>query len=509
MQNQPAKIKIRTISTPQAGHLSVVESSRDLPFSIRRLYYIHGLARDVRRGFHAHRTLYQCMVATHGSLELRLEGPAGKFVFKLANPGEGVLIPPGYWREMHDMSEDTVIMVLASDDYDESDYIRDYSEFQSWLKSLEEPAPVPYLNLSRPSTPLKEIEEAMSRVLKSGWYINGPEVKAFEAEFARVLGVGEVVGVGNGLDALAIILQALNIGPGDEVIVCAAGFVATALAVTKVGARPVFVDCRPGGNLDPAQLEAAFSERTRAVIPTHLYGLPADMEAILAMADKYGYPVIEDACQAHGVTLKGRWCGTLGRAAAFSFYPTKNMGALGDGGCIATNDPNLADQARRLANYGSIHKYHHDILGCNSRLDELQAAVLRLKLKGLPGWNERRRQLAVTYDQALADLPGLVRPEVPPKAVVNWHVYAVRVKNGQREELAAFLAERGIGTNVHYPLALHQQGCYAAEYGEQCFPEAEAWARETLSLPLDQSHSQAEIDAVCRLVREFFTGRNS
>ena len=509
MFSQPAKIKIRTVSSGSAGNLSVVESSQDLPFSIKRVYYLHGLHENVSRGFHAHRTLHQCLVAVHGSLELRLEGPAGKFVFTLSSPGEGVVIPPGYWREMHEMSEDTVIMVLASADYDESDYIRDYGEFRAWLKSREIRGPVPYLDLGRPSVPLKEIEEALSRVLRSGRFINGPEVKAFETEFAAFLGVREVVGVGNGLDALAIILQALNVGPGDEVVVCAAGFVATALAVTRVGARPVFVDCRPGGNLDPARLEAAFGDRTRAVIPTHLYGLPADMEAIGAAAGKYGLPVIEDACQAHGVTLKGRQCGALGRAAAFSFYPTKNMGALGDGGCIATNDPALADLARRLANYGSVRKYHHDLLGCNSRLDELQAAVLRLKLKGLPRWNERRRHLAATYEQALAGLPGLVRPEAPPEAVPNWHVYAVRVKNGRRDELAAFLAEKGVGTNIHYPLALHQQGCYAAEYGGQSFPEAEAWAAETLSLPLDAAHSQAEIDAVCRLVREFFAEEGS
>lgn len=505
MFNQPVKIKVRTISSGLAGNLSVVESSRDLPFSVKRIYYIHGLNHDVSRGFHAHRDLYQFMVAMHGSLELHLEGPAGTFSFKLSNPEEGVLIPPAYWREMHKLGPDTVIMVMASSDYNESDYIRDYDEFKEWLDSLHNEKPVPYLDLSRPSLPLKEIEEALNAVIKSGRFINGPQLHSFEKEFAESIGVKQVVGVGNGLDALTLILEALGIGRGDEVIVCAAGFVATALAATRLGAKPVFVDCRSDANLDPTKLRAAITERTKAVIPTHLYGFPADMESINSIAAQFDIPVIEDACQAHGAMLKGHFCGALGRAGAFSFYPTKNMGALGDAGCVATNDELLAGKIRQLANYGALRKYHHEMAGCNSRLDEMQAAVLRLKLRRLPEWNEKRRHLSTTYVEALKGIKGLGLPQgMTSGALSCWHVYEVRVKDGRRDELASFLAAHGVETNIHYPLPLHLQGVYAAEYGEQSYPEAEAWAAETLSLPLDASHTQEEIDLVCRRVREFF-----
>lgn len=505
MPSQPIKIELRTISAASTGDLTVIESSRDLPFSIKRIYYIYGMDRGSRRGFHAHRQLYQLLAAIHGSFELRLEGPSGSFVFKLSRPNEGVLIPPGYWREMHDLGPDTVVMVMASEDYDEEDYIRDYDDFKRWQAESSEPGPVPYLDLSRPDLPPKEMEQALGAVVKGGRFVNGPRLKEFEEKLAEMAGVEHAVGVGNGLDALTLTLDALDIGTGDEVIVCAAGFVATALAVSRLGARPVFIDCRPNANLDPDQLVGALSARTRAVIPTHLYGYPADMEAIGPWADRHDLAVVEDACQAHGSSLRGRPCGSWGRAAAFSFYPTKNLGALGDGGCVVTNEAALAEKIRRLANYGSSRRYHHEFLGYNSRLDELQAAVLLLKVGHLPSWNERRRHLAATYEQALKNIDGLEVPEVGKGVVTNWHVFAVRVKGGRRDRLAEFLAGRDIGTNIHYPQPLHRQECYRDEYGTLSFPEAESWAAETLSLPLSPTHTQSEIDRVCDAVREYFS----
>lgn len=484
--------------------LSVVESNRDLPFSIRRFYYIYGTEQDTKRGFHAHKKLYQLLLVLNGSVEFHLEGPAGKFIFDLSRPDEGILIPPGYWREMHGLSPETIILVMASEDYDERDYIRNYDDFKTWSANRHQISEIPYLDLKRSGLLLKDIERTVSEVVKSGQFIKGPNVEKFEREFAKFVGVEYAVGVGNGLEAIALILTALGVGPGDEVIVCAAGFIATALAVTKVGAKPVFVDCQADANLDPEKLEEACTQRTRAVIPTHLYGFPAEMDAINRWASPKGIKVIEDACQAHGSLYHGRQCGSLGDAAAFSFYPTKNMGALGDGGCVTTNDPQLAGLIRRLGNYGSIHKYQHELLGYNSRLDEIQAAILRLKLPLLPLWNERRRHLAATYEQALKDIQGLTVTSPKHDIIPNLHVYPVRVQEDKRDALITFLTERGIGSNIHYPLPIHKQKCYFEEYGDQSFPESEAWARQTLSLPLDASHSQAEIDFVCQALQDFF-----
>jgi dTDP-4-amino-4,6-dideoxygalactose transaminase len=501
--NQPVKIKIRTVNSGPAGNLSFIESSRDLPFSIKRIYYLYGLNESYSRGFHAHRTLYQCFMALHGSVELHLEGPAGSFHFVLSQPNDGVLIPPAYWREMHNLSSDTVIIVLASDDYDESDYIRNYDEFRSWLHSQNIEKPVPYIDLCRQLVSFKDIESTLGQVVKSGRFINGPQVEKFEHEFASFIGVEYVIGVGNGLDALTLILDALGIGNGDEVIVCAAGFVATALAVSRLGAQPVFVDCLPDANMDPLKLKDALSERTKAIIPTHLYGFPAEMEAINKFGAEQNLPVVEDACQAHGAFYHGKACGSLGLAAAFSFYPTKNLGAFGDAGCVATDDKFLAGRIRQLSNYGSLRKYQHDIIGYNSRLDELQAAVLRLKLPHLTEWNNRRKQLSATYDQAFRDIEGLELAHPLVNTIPSLHVYPIRVKNGLRDKMARFLKDRNIETNVHYPLAIHQQKCYAEKFSNLSFPETEKWAKETLSLPLDAAHTQSEINQVCFEVRNF------
>ena len=501
----PVKVKIKTISAGETGSLSVIESSRDLPFIIKRIYYIYGMKEKTQRGFHAHKSLCQCLIAMNGNLELKLTGPAGDFSFKLTRPDEGVIIPPGYWREMHGLGPETVVAVLASEDYNEEDYIRNYHDFEKWLAALNIVNRVPYLDLTR-SNPVmkKEMEEATDKVIQSGCFINGPRVKEFEQKFADFCGAGYAVGTGNGLDALTLILQALEIGSGDEVVVCAAGFVATALAVSRAGASLVFADCLPGGNLDPEALEKAITPQTKAIIPTHLYGIPANMDAINQLASKYGLQVIEDACQAHGARYRGRSCGALGRAAAFSFYPTKNLGALGDGGCVVTSDAELAEKVRRLANYGSIRKYYHEVEGTNSRLDELQAALLLVKLPYLEEWNSSRRALWATYEETLKNITSLALPLAPEGCRPVCHVYAVRVKNGRRDELASFLAEKNIGTNIHYPQPLHKQACYAEKFGQLSFPEAEAWANETLSLPLDAFHTQAEIDYVCRMVKEFF-----
>jgi dTDP-4-amino-4,6-dideoxygalactose transaminase len=344
---------------------------------------------------------------------------------------------------------------------------------------------VPFLDLAGLHEEIAdELQDAFRRVLSSGWFIRGREVEAFESEFAEYCEARHCVGVGTGLDALALILRKYNIGPGDEVIVPAHTFIATWLAVSQVGAMPVPVEPDADTyNIDPALIEAAITPRTRAIMPVHLYGQPADMDPIMEVAGRHGLKVIEDAAQAHGARYKGRRCGGLGDAAGFSFYPGKNLGALGDGGAVVTNDGDLAARVRRIANYGSEKKYDHAEMGVNSRLDEFQAAFLRVKLRHLDEWNARRREIATIYRDGLAGLQDFLLPSVPEWAEPVWHLFVVRHK--KRDALAAALEEHGVGTLIHYPVPPHLSGAYRnGGWAPRKLPLSERLAGEVLSLPM-------------------------
>jgi dTDP-4-amino-4,6-dideoxygalactose transaminase len=343
----------------------------------------------------------------------------------------------------------------------------------------------PFLELAPSYLELKaEIDAAISRVLVGGWYILGKEVARFEEEFAEYLGAKHCIGVGNGLDALVLSLIAYEIGPGAEVIVPSNTYFATALAVSRVGAQVVFVEPDvETHNLDPLRLEAAITRRTAAVIPVHLYGLPADMDAINAIARKHSIRVIEDAAQAHGAKYKGRRTGTLGDAAAFSFYPGKCLGAFGDGGAVVTNDDQIADKARALRNYGSQAKYFNEYLGLNSRLDEIQAAILRVKLRFLDEWNSRRGNLASLLRNALCEVPQVAAPAEPVGFESCWHLYVIRTP--ERDRVQQALESHGIGTMIHYPLPPYRQKAYAdLDLPKGSFPIADQLADEVLSLPM-------------------------
>lgn len=344
------------------------------------------------------------------------------------------------------------------------------------------------------------LDAAYRRVVDSNSFILGRELDLFETEFAQYCETKHAIGVANGLDALFLVLKAMDIGAGDEVIVPSNTYIATWLAVSYAGATPVPVEPDPQTfNLDPARIEAAITLHTRAILPVHLYGQPADMDKINALATKYGLRVLEDAAQAHGARHKGRRVGSLGDAAGFSFYPGKNLGALGDGGAITTNDDALAARLRVLRNYGSERKYHNELKGFNSRLDELQAAFLREKLKMLDGWNSQRRHIAEQYHEGLA-ATGLFVPEVPSWAEPVWHLYVVRTPN--RELLSAALAERGISTMIHYPVAPHRQPAYSElMLGEGSLPVAEAIHREVLSLPIWPQMAAAQVVEVIAAIR--------
>ena len=344
-----------------------------------------------------------------------------------------------------------------------------------------------------------ELDAAYQRVMDSGWYILGAELEAFESEFAAYCGASYCVGVGNGLEALHLILRAYGIGPGDEVIVPANTYIATWLAVSQCGARPVAVEpVEDTYNIDPARIEAAITSRTKAIMPVHLYGQTAAMDEVNAIAARYELKVIEDGAQGHGALFKGRRAGSLGDAAGFSFYPGKNLGAFGDGGAVVTSDRDLVEKIRALRNYGSQIKYHNEIKGYNSRLDEMQAAFLRVKLGKLDDWNERRRSLAERYLQYL-DPDYYNLPVVPEWAEPVWHIFAVR--STRRDAVLQHLADHGIGAMIHYPVPPHLQPAYAElKIGAGAYPISEMIHRQVFSLPLWPQMSLAQQDYVIEIL---------
>lgn len=367
---------------------------------------------------------------------------------------------------------------------------------------------IPFLDLNAVYQELKtELDIACQRVMDSGWFIMGAEVDAFESEFAAYCQAKHCIGVANGLDALHLILRAYEIGEGDEVIVPANTYIATWLAVTYAGAKPVPVEPDPRTyNLDPNLVEAAITPKTKAIMPVHLYGQPADMDPINQIAEKYNLKVIEDAAQAHGASYRGRLCGNLSHAAGFSFYPGKNLGALGDAGAIVTNDDTLAERVRMLHNYGSKEKYHHDLKGFNSRLDEMQAALLRAKLIHLDEWNDRRKKIATYYIEQLAGLPDLILPFVPAWASPSWHIFPIRFT--KRDDLQQFLKSKGIGTLIHYPIPPHLSNAYAElGLGKNAFPITEVIASSELSLPIGPHLTLDQAEYVVSVIREFITQR--
>ena len=359
---------------------------------------------------------------------------------------------------------------------------------------------IPFVDLSAQYKEIEsEIQEAISRVIHQNSYILGPDVKMFEDEFAAYCECQYSIGVDSGTSALELILRACDIGPGDEVIIPANTFIATSLAVSYTGAAPVLVDPDPQTyNIDASKIEDAITDKTKAIMPVHLCGQPADMDPILDIAKKHSLLVIEDACQAHGARYKGKRVGSIGNAAAFSFYPGKNLGAYGDGGMITTNDKNIADSIHMLRDYGQIKKYHHNLIGYNRRLDSIQAAVLRVKLKYLDQWNEARRKNARLYNQ-LIENSGVITPFVADFAEPIWHLYMVQVSN--REKLQKELSEAGISTGIHYPIPIHLQKAYE-DMGKRAgsFPITEYLADRILSLPMYPELTQEMIAYVAEKV---------
>ncbi len=362
---------------------------------------------------------------------------------------------------------------------------------------------IPFLDIKIQNEALRnEIMQEIEKVIDSGAFAGGTFVETFETDFAAYCGVPHAIGVGSGTEALWLTLLARDIGPGDEVITVPSTFMATAEAITYCGARPVFVDIDERTyNMDPAGLEKAITKKTKAIIPVHLFGQPADMDPILEIARKHGLFVVEDACQAHGAEYKGRKAGTLGDAGCFSFYPGKNLGAFGEAGAVVTADARLQERIRILRDHGQVRKYHHTMIGWNCRMDGIQAAVLRIKLRRLEEGNRRRRSWAAQYDRAFAGCDPVRTPAAPPWIQHVYHLYAIRVAD--RDGMIRSLSERGIGTGIHYPVPVHLQAAYRSlGYGRGSFPCAEKCADEFLSLPMFPELTAAQVQAVADTVVE-------
>lgn len=361
---------------------------------------------------------------------------------------------------------------------------------------------IPLIDLKRQQSDVAaEILEAWNEVLRNAAFVGGPNVEGFERDWAAFCGTRDAVGVGSGTDALRVMLIAGGVGPGDDVITVPFTFAATLEAIIQAGARPVLVDIDPEyGNLDPGLLEKAITPRTTAVLPVHLYGHPADMDPIADIAGRHGLEVYEDAAQAHGASYKGRRAGSLAKAASFSFYPAKNLGACGEAGAVTTDDPGLAVRIRALRDHGQLEKNLHEMQGFNGRLDALQAAALRVKLSRLEQWNHSRRRAASIYAEELRGVAGLALPVEAEWAKTSWHLYVVR--SPRRDELREQLARTGIGTGLHYPQPAHFQKSFAfLGYKAGDFPVAERWAREVISLPMFPELEPEQVRVVCSEVK--------
>ena len=362
---------------------------------------------------------------------------------------------------------------------------------------------VPFLDLKAHHAPLRnEFDRVIGEVIDSGAFAGGPFVAAFEADFAAYCDTRHAIGVGSGTEALWLALLACGVGPGDEVITVPSTFMATAEAITYVGARPVFIDVDEQTlTMDPVLLEEAVTTRTKAVIPVHLFGQSADMDPILEIARRRGLFVIEDACQAHGAEYKGKKAGSIGDAGCFSFYPGKNLGAFGEAGAVTTNDSALDEKIRILRDHGQVRKYHHTMVGWNCRMDGIQAAVLRVKLRGLEVGNELRRAHARLYDSGFQKIQSILKPHVAAYSRHVYHIYAIRV--AQRENVMRFLTDKGIGCGVHYPIPIHLQEAYRSlGYVEGMFPNAERAAVEVLSLPMYPELTPEQLELVVKSVIE-------
>lgn len=496
------------------GDLTVIENTEFCPFKIKRVYYLYDVPADADRGGHSHRSLESLIIAVSGSFAVTLDDGKDKRTYTLDRPFRALYVQKGIWRTLSNFSSGSVCLVVASEKYDEDDYVRDYSAFLQLTAHKRSNGGLKYsfLDLAEVNRPyMPELVEAATKVITSGHYIGGEEVEQFESEAAKVAEVEHAVGVSNGLDALRLILRGYmelgRIKPGQEVIVPSNTFIATVLAITDCGLKPVFVEPDyETSNIDTSRIEQAITPQTAAIMPVHLYGLVAWDEEMNRIAAAHNLLVIEDCAQAFGAVspvpgLFGtKAAGGLGHAAGVSFYPTKNIGALGDAGMVLTHDADLARAVESLRNYGTDVVYHNIYAGLNCRLDPIQAAMLRVKLRHLKEENDLRISFANCYrshiNNPLVALPPA--PELHGSHV--YHQYVVRVKD--RDAFRAYLQNRGVGTNIHYPTPPHKQPCYS-QFSHFDLPIAERLGGEVVSLPMNNTLTPEAVIEISKIINEY------
>ena len=503
------EISIKTF-TDKRGKLSVLEVSKECGFTVKRFYYLYNFKKKSTRGSHAHKNLKQCIICLNGSAKVYFnKGDKNQEIYHLNKPNKAILIQGCIWKDIEEIKKNTILLVLTSEKYDKNDYLRSNKEYKNYLNYKKKQNTISHHCIERMHDQIShELYDKFDCVLKNNNFILGNEVKKFEKNFANFSKAKYSISCGNGFDALVLALKSLNISKSDEVIIPANSFVATAMAVSNVGAKPVFVDCNYDDySINLSDLQKKITKKTKAIIPVSLYGIPLDIEKINNLASKYKLKVIEDASQSHGVSffsnnIIGKKKFLNWKLATFSFYPTKNLGALGDGGAILTNDKNLYNKIKLLRNYGSLKKYDHRVVGSNSRLDEMQAAFLNVKLKYLKKWILHKRKIAKIYIKELSDIKdiGLLSKTIIEKSV--FYVFPIKIFNNQRARFIEFLRKNKIEINIHYPVSIQNQ--YAYRSFKNKIKNCDKIAKEIVSLPIGSFHTEDEIFYICKKIKEFF-----
>lgn len=504
--DSPKLISLQKISDKKTS-IHVIEYGDGLPFLVKRNYLVTSTGKPLNRGYHAHKKLKQFMICIAGSCKVKLTNGQENLEFTLQNTEFGLFIPAGWWRE-YELSENSTISVLASESFEEKDYIRDYADFEVYAIAKNKNRNIPFLNLRDLNQSYSNnFANSLDQSLDSGEFVGGKAVTDFEAEFGEYCGVKYAVSCANGYDALYLSLVALGVKAGDEVIVPTNSFIATAFAVSRAGAVPVFVDCyKKNYSIDLKQAATVLSNRTVGIIPVHLFGIPADMDLVKDFAKQHQLFVVEDAAQAHGAKYKTNLVGSLGDIGCFSFYPSKNLGALGDGGCMVTNSATLQKKLRALTNYGSAVKNFHESFGLNSRLDSFQARILKEKLNRLNIENSHRQRIAKIYQSRLEN-DWIILPKALDVTVAVWHVFPIVITSRCRDKVKKHLQECEIETSVHYPIPVHQSGAYQngslTSRRAENLKNSEHFSENSLSLPMGPSLSISEAYRVCDALMEY------
>lgn len=494
------------------GSLTAVENTANFPFEVKRVFYLYDVPADSQRGGHSHYQAHELIVAVSGSFEVTLHDGHKQRTYTLDRPYRALYIEPGVWRTLQAFSAGAVCLVLTSEKYDEADYERDFKQFLRLTShKLDKDKHYPFLDLAECNAPyIDEIKKAALEVIESGRYIGGEQVEALEYDLSQLTGAPFAIGVSNGLDALRLIFRGYvelgKLQPGDEVIVPANTYIASVLAVTDTGLKPVFVEPDPTTlNLDSNKVEEALTPRTRAILTVHLYGRAAWDATLADIARRHRLIVVEDNAQAIGAQspvpglFGGNMTGALGHAAAFSFYPTKNIGALGDAGAVTTHDSALASAVSALRNYGSDRRYHNIYAGLNCRLDPIQAAMLRVKMRHIDGEIAHRRRLASIYSRRITN-PKVILPRIDTPDLAVWHQYVVRVAD--RDAFRQYLSDHRIGSDIHYATPPHLQPCYSS-YASLSLPITCRLADEVVSLPISSCTTADDAVEIADIINNF------